>query len=116
MLAREPLGINARYSSAEFEKIKGGHRAPSMDEKWDLMLDGSELFMCRSWTGTTIYQIEFIPDGLDWVIRDSWVNRDPSQYKLTDSEFDRELSLWLIDALLLKKKVAPPKMPSQRRS
>jgi hypothetical protein len=114
MLVREPLGISARYSSAEFEKMKGGHFAKSMDEKWDLIFEDSRLFMCRSWTGTSIYLIEFVPDGRDWIIRDSWVNRDRDQYKWSDLGFDREFSLWLIDTRLLEKKAAPPKLPPLR--
>ena len=33
---------------------------------------------------------------------DSWVSRDPAQYKGTDVEYDRKLLRFLIDALLLR--------------
>ena len=107
----EQLGMAARYSSAEYEKIKGGYSAQSMDEKWDLKFEGSCLFMRRSWTGHTIYQVEFIPDGRDWMISNSWVNRDPNQYKWTYTDFDREFALYLIDTWLLGKNVPFPTLP-----
>jgi hypothetical protein len=36
---------------------------------------------------------------------ESWVNRDPNQYRANDSEYDRKLVRYLIDAFLLKKRI-----------
>ena len=69
------------------------------------------LLFHRSWTGVCIYglRLERSPDGV--VISDSWVSRDPSQYKGTDVEYDRKLVRFLIDALLLKRPAVFP-MPA----
>jgi hypothetical protein len=46
---------------------------------------------------------------------DSWVNREPEQYKATDVEYDRKLLHFLIDALLLKRAPSSPCPPAAGR-
>ena len=66
-------------------------------------------FICRSWTGNCIYPLLIRGDGDEFLVVESWVNRDPSEYKLTDIKFDHELALRFIDSRLLGKEVVYPK-------
>jgi len=71
------------------------------DEGW--------LFFHRSWTGACIYGVRL--DGSPAGVRviDSWVNRDSDQYKCTDTEYDRKLVGFIIDAFLLGKSAQFPR-------
>lgn len=62
----------------------------------------------RSWTGAFIYalRLEESPAGVR--VAESWVNRDPDQYRGTDAEYGRRLVRFLIDAFLLGKSVSFP--------
>jgi hypothetical protein len=104
---REPLGFAATFNDAETELLVLGLVPKEMEDKWFIYFDGPAdrqgwLFLHRSWTGACIYgvQLERSPGGARVV--DSWVSRDPAQYKGTDLEYDRKLLRFLIDALLLR--------------
>jgi hypothetical protein len=79
-----------------------------MDDKWFICFHQGWLLFHRSWTGVCIYglQLERLSGGVH--VRDSWVNRDPSQYKGTELEYDRKLARFLIDALLLRRPAVFP--------
>jgi hypothetical protein len=69
----------------------------------------------RSWTGAAIYALRLDGSSLGVRVVESWVNRNPEQYKLTDAEFDRELVTYLVDTILLKKSVPFPKPPGAEK-
>ena len=98
---RASLGFTALFDSAEAELLVLGLRPAGMEDKWFICFHQGWLLFHRSWTGVCIYglQLERRADGVH--VRDSWVNRDPAQYKGTDLEYDRKLMRFLIDALLL---------------
>jgi hypothetical protein len=102
-LQREPLGFAATFNDAETELLVLGLIPKEMEDKWFIYFDRQGwLFLHRSWTGACIYgvQLERSPGGA--LVVDSWVSRDPTQYKGTDPEYDRKLLRFLIDALLLR--------------
>lgn len=100
--AREMLGLRRRFNTAEFTLIRKGF-PPDWDAKWGIYYDArrSELRMCRSWTGMCIYLLSFREDSHGAEIGESWVNRDPEQYEVTDARHDSEIAMWLIDVFLL---------------
>lgn len=49
------------WTAAEWDRIRLGHRAGGMDEKWDVLTEGDVVFMHRSWTGRGIYEVTFSP-------------------------------------------------------
>jgi len=108
---REPLGLVAVFSDPEAELLVSGLRPAGMDDKWFICFYQGWLLFHRSWTGVCIYglRLERLPDGVH--VTDSWVNRDPTQYKGADAEYDRKLTRFLIDALLLGLPAAFP-MPA----
>ncbi len=103
---REPLEFAADFSNAETELLVMGLIPKGMEDKWFVYFEGPAhrhgwLLFHRSWTGACIYglQLEGSPAGARVV--DSWVSRDPAQYKGTDVDYDRKLLRFLIDAFLL---------------
>jgi hypothetical protein len=108
---REPLSLAAVFDSAETELLVLGLRPAGMDDKWFICFHQGWLLFHRSWTGVCIYglQLERLADGVQ--VSDSWVSRDPAQYKGADLEYDRKLVRFLIEALLLKRAATFPMPP-----
>jgi hypothetical protein len=103
---REPLEFAADFSNAETELLVMGLIPKGMEDKWFVYFEGPAnrhgwLLFHRSWTGACIYglQLEGSPAGARVI--DSWVSRDPTQYKGADVDYDRKLLRFLIDAFLL---------------
>jgi hypothetical protein len=79
-----------------------------MEDKWFIYCEDGWLYLHRSWTGSLIYWIKL--DGSSSGVRvvDSWVNRDPEEYKETDIEYDRQMLNFLIRRILLGEEVDFP--------
>jgi len=105
---REPLGFSALFSNSEAEALMQGSIPQAMEDKWFICFQDPWLLFHRSWTGACIYglRLEASPAGVRIV--DSWVNRDPGQYKGTDVDYDRKLVQFLIDAFLLRRPATFP--------
>ena len=108
---KEPLQFEAFFDDEEAKQMMKGLVPNSMDDKWFVYFSDGWLKFHRSWTGALIYSLRL--DGSPAGVRvvDSWVNREPEQYTATDTEYDRKLVRFLIDALLLKKEAIFP-MPA----
>ena len=100
---REDLGFSGTFTDTEAEALKRGFIPQSMDDRWFICFDGGWLLFFRSWTGHCIFglRLDATPEGMQVV--ESWVNRDPEQYRGTDIEEDRKLVRRLIDELLLNR-------------
>lgn len=100
---KESLGFEAFFSSAEVEQLTLGLTPEMMEDKWAICFEKDWLYFHRSWTSALIYalRLERSPTGAQVV--ESWVNRDQEEYASCDTEYDRKLVRFLIDALLLKK-------------
>ena len=97
---REPLGLAAEFTDAETDLLVFGLIPKEMEDKWFICVHQGWVLFHRSWTGACIYglRLEAVRGGARVV--DSWVSRDPAQYKGTDVEYDRKLVRFLIEALL----------------
>jgi hypothetical protein len=109
---RESLPYDAVFSASEYEMLGHGLIPREMEDKWFIYLEGGWLNFHRSWTGAQIYgvRLEKVPEG--WRTVDSWVNRDPTQYKGSDVRYDGDLLRFLIDAFLLRKRAHFPMPPA----
>lgn len=105
---QKELLVDGRYSQDEFEQIRFGFIPQSPEDKWFIYFEDGWLHFHRSQTGTCIFQLELLPDGDDYVTGRAIVNRDPSQYRVTDDEYDVELMSYLVDHLLLGRFVPLP--------
>jgi hypothetical protein len=106
--ARAELGFSQSYSTEEFERIKRGLIPQEMEDKWFIFFEEPCLYFHRGWTGMCIYVIRFEVSETGASVVESWVNRDPEQYGKTDTEYDRAIVKFLIEALLLGKLVDFP--------
>ncbi len=98
---RGDLAFSAMFTKAESERLKRGLIPREMEDKWFICLHDGWLLFYRSWTGYCIYGLRLDAKREGFAVAESWVNRDPKQYRGTDIDYDRELLRHLIDALLL---------------
>lgn len=108
---RDPLGFVAEFTDAETDLLVIGLIPKEMEDKWFICLHQGWLLFHRSWTGACIYglRLEAVRGGAR--VADSWVSRDPAQYKGTEVEYDRKLVRFLIDAFLFHREAIFP-MPA----
>ncbi len=98
---RQDLGYSGTFTVNEAEALKRGFIPQEMEDKWFICFHDGWLLFYRSWTGYGIYglRLNATPEGIHVI--ESWVNRDPEQYRGTDVEEDRKLVRHLICELLL---------------
>lgn len=75
-----------KFTAAQMAALRRGHIPGEMEDKWFWFMEGDTLFAHRSWTGNCIYRVEFRPDDAHVVT----VNRDPGQYRCTDTAEDAQ--------------------------
>ena len=88
-----PFPIQTDLTPAELALLRQGHVPRGMEDKWFRCCVDGVFYIYRSWTGFCIYQIPVSPEGR---IRGGIVNRDPDQYKETDSGRDAVMAEYLI--------------------
>lgn len=79
---------SCEFSEDEISRLKKGHSATSMEDKWCGFYHDNKLAICRSWTGICIYLIEF---NFDTNIHTLTINRDKKQHLNPKIERDLEL-------------------------
>jgi O-acetyl-ADP-ribose deacetylase (regulator of RNase III) len=100
----EPAAIPAptrRWSEAEWRRIRLGHRSTEMEDKWDAFVEDHRLFFHRSWTGSGIYEADFVPDGRDWVVTAARVTGDRDVYARSTDHYETLMLEALIGGVLL---------------
>jgi hypothetical protein len=100
---REALAFEAKFTQAEHEQLALGLIPGAMEDKWFIYLEDGWLRFHRSWSGAYIYALRLEVATTGSRVVESWVNRNPMQYKQSDTAYDRKLLAFLIDAFLLKK-------------
>lgn len=100
------------YSEGEYRCIKHGLIPHVMEDKWFIFLEEGWLYFYRSWTGFLIYKVRITKIVEGYKVSEAWVNRNPDQYLQADDVYDAELLRYLIDRLLLCKKVSFPAKPN----
>lgn len=82
------LDYSRFFTCQEFEKLKSGISAESMDDKWVGFFHENAFYLCRSWTGICIYdfQIKEISNG--YIVEKVRANRDPTQYRFASDDYD----------------------------
>ena len=113
---REDLKLQALFTDADAEQMMQGFIPREMEDKWFIYFEDGWLWFHRSWTGAVVYAVRLDGSSAGVRVVESWVNRNPEQYKLKDTEFDRKLVTYLIDSILLKKSVPFPTPPSTQKA
>jgi O-acetyl-ADP-ribose deacetylase len=96
---RAPLLLSKAFTAAQYARLQRGLIPKEMEDKWFIYLEGSWLHLHRSWTGTWIYGARLAPDEDGQRVIEAWVNRDPAEYRGTDTAHDASLLGRLIDAV-----------------
>jgi hypothetical protein len=109
---RENLDFQAVFTDREGDEMRQGFLPSQMEDKWFIHFEEGWLRFHRSWTGVAIYalRLEQSPAGIR--VTESWVNRNPEQYNVKDTEYDRKLVRYLIDTILLKRSAPFPTPPA----
>ena len=113
---REDLKLQALFTDADAEQMMQGFIPREMEDKWFIYFEDGWLWFHRSWTGAVVYAVRLDGSSAGVRVVESWVNRNPGQYKLKDTEFDRKLVTYLIDSILLKKSVPFPTPPGAEKA
>lgn len=80
----ETFTLDRSFSDEEMAALRRGDIPQSMEDKWFWYMEGSTLWVHRSWTGYCIFRIDFKDDDRHVVT----VNRDPEQYESAGVEAD----------------------------
>jgi hypothetical protein len=108
---RARLDMQREFSAQEVELLRSGLVPEQMEDRWFIFLEGDTLYFHRSWSGFCIYQLTLTPEGERYRVGEALVNRDRSQYGGTDDGYDERLLAFLIDNLLLGRRVMLPRPP-----
>jgi len=98
---RTRISLDRVFSLHEMEMIKRGVVPKQMEDKWFVFWERGHLYFHRSWTGLCIYVVRFIKEKDVWRMTQAEVNRDPSQYSVTNDKRNAQLISYLISVLLL---------------
>jgi len=89
------------WSDGEWDRIKLGYAAQSMDEKWDVFVEDQTMFVHRSWTGNGIFEASFSPVARGgWRISAAVVESDPTRYRRSE-QFDRVMLELVLSSVIL---------------
>ena len=105
------LALDGTIASADFERIRAGYVPSGPQDKWFIYYDAPWLAFHRSQTGTCVFQLRVEPDDDHFRAPILRVNRDVSQYRNQNDEYDVELMAYLIDRFLLGRNNVPLPLP-----
>jgi O-acetyl-ADP-ribose deacetylase len=100
MSERQPLQYRRHLTHQEANRLRQGHIAGDMDDKWNYFVEDGRLQLHRSWTGHHIYEASLrpLPHG-DVELTDLVRNADRGQYNADDAvateTFDMLLTYFL---------------------
>ncbi len=95
---------NKSHAPKEFAKIALGHVPESMEDHWFAYFENNRLNIHRSWSGKCRYRAKIIKKGKHYRLTEAWARNAPN--KTQSAAF----LLYLIDAMLLRKKVEMPEL------
>lgn len=97
------LNLNIVFSKDEYKKINNGFIAEEMEDKWNIYFCNDKLYFNRSWTGSLTYIAHFKKHADGYQIIQIDYNRNKEEYSEKDSNYDLQIMLFLIFAILLDK-------------
>jgi len=103
------LPFERTYSQADMEQIKFGLVPRQMEDKWFIYYEDSTLYFHRSWTGFFVYSIPFVHNENNSSSSILNVNNNKEEYNSQNPVFEIDFADFLINALLLNKRVGFPK-------
>jgi hypothetical protein len=89
------------WADEEWERIKLGYRARSMDEKWNVFVDGNVAFLHRSWTGHAVFEATFSRVDRGWRISAAVAESHPKRAAKVSPQLNRVLLELVLSAIVL---------------
>jgi ADP-ribosylglycohydrolase len=99
----EPIPVpELVWTPGQWQRVRHGVRALSMDEKWDAYVDAEHLMLHRSWTGNGIFQVTVAEDPGGRRPVAALVESDPERYRRGGDESESAflelfLRAWYMD-------------------
>ncbi|MGC0316635.1 MULTISPECIES: ADP-ribosylglycohydrolase family protein [Kitasatospora] len=82
MLKPKPLAVpDLAWTPGQWQRVRHGVRSLSMEDKWDVLLDGNRLVICRSWTGHCIFTVDIEAAGSGARPVAAWVESARDRYR-----------------------------------
>ena len=82
---RESLNYEQTFDAAEASRLREGLVPEAMEDKWFVYYQEGWLYLHRSWTGSLVYWLRLDESAGAARVVESFVSRDASQYKETDT-------------------------------
>lgn len=92
--------LNLEISTSEFDTFEKGIFAGSMDEKWNVFVLDDIIYFARSWTNNCIYKVFTSRKDELVALSEFQVNRNESEYKSNDLDYDTVLLKKLLQMFL----------------
>ncbi|HEY4024434.1 MAG TPA: hypothetical protein VGM75_37505 [Pseudonocardiaceae bacterium] len=84
-----PMVPSETWTDDEWQRIRLGFHSQSMDDRWNLLVEGHTWFAHRSWTGHGIFEATFVPaDGGGMRIGSALVESDPERFRSSGPKSD----------------------------
>jgi hypothetical protein len=88
------------WSRSEWDRIKVGHLAGDMDDKWLAFVEGDPLYLRRSWTRDRMYEAQFEADRDVRTITEALVRKDDRYHPMSSVGESMQLEV-IIETVLL---------------
>jgi hypothetical protein len=96
----ETSRLDLEISTAEFKTLEEGIFAADMDEKWNVFVVDDTICFARSWTNHCIYKVFVKRQDQVVILSHFQVNRDDTQYRSKDLDYDTVLLKKLLQMFL----------------
>lgn len=80
--------LDITISDKEFQILKNGISAKSMDEKWNIFVLKNNIYFSRSWTNYCIYKVRYEIEKQSYHLNQIFITRDSNQYRSKSLEND----------------------------
>jgi hypothetical protein len=82
MVRPRMIPIAWHFSSEDANRLRRGHQADSMDDKWNIWCEDDVVHFHRSWKGQEIFRIQLVDDGVYMLL----VETDPLLHHATEDD------------------------------
>jgi hypothetical protein len=80
------IPVRWRLTPEQFRRLKHGHHAEAMEDKWNIYMDEGVVHFHRSWTGMETYRLQVDKAAHGWVVNELIVEQDPDKFHATDRD------------------------------
>jgi hypothetical protein len=87
------------WAQEQWERIKLGYRARSMDEKWNVFVEDHVAFLHRNWTGRGMFEASFSPIDGGWHV--SAAVAESERVRNVSAQLNRVLLELVLSAIVL---------------